>query len=306
MSDKDTTSSQKRIEELNQRVIENQFFTPDNIYVDIGLFKDIPLGVIYADAVYIRKDEELFRKIQTHMLECIRPYQNRSYDPVDPYTSEIGYTDDVIDGLLKDTTIHDVVFMAAPHTAFIQTMVRHIQRNQNNSRPANKYTKKNLGNGNILITPMDVTMWINTYPLHLSPYVLDKLAVTFGESFGTNIKFVNKDPYLFDKSDWDTWLKCIDCFYFDSLDRFVGGTYTTTKYTEMELVEKYVYARKRFTKTAMEQMKGYRLEDEIPMVSGLLDAYFSFNWLQNNDVRLTEEAEDIPVEIDPISSDGDQ
>ena len=184
----------------------------------------------------------------------------------------------------------------APATHFLNTLIRHTIRNQNHSRPAAKYIKNMIDKDQYTIDAVPVTYYINTYPLTLSPKILTRLGEELGESLGVNIHFLNKDPMLFDQTDWDKWMKQIECFYLNSLGRFTRSPFVIKKQGDLEFMGCYFFARKRFEKCVMVDMQGVDFDQQIQMVTAHLDMLCDFIWLQNNEIRLTEEAEDVPVD----------
>jgi hypothetical protein len=286
----------RRIQELNEKAIQNQFFVPDHVYIDLGLFKDIPLGIVYADQIALEDDENQFNKIQAHMLSCLSEYQKRTYDTINPHLKQFGYTNKTLDSLLENKDNHDLFFMMAPATTFLHTLIRHTVRNQNNSRPANKYTKKVVGDKQFLIEPIPVTYVINTYPLTLSVKVIEEMSAQLGEALGVNIRVICKDPATFDKTDWDDWLEAIECFYIDSLGRFTESDFIRKCQADMDFVGRWLFARKRFESKYIGSFNDEEFDQQVQMITSHMDVFFEFSWLQNNDVRLTEEADDVPVE----------
>lgn len=299
MTDSKHQFSIQDIEKLNQKTIESQLFTPDNVYIDLALFKDFNIGAIYADKICLQNDESGFKDVQNIILSKLVEYQTRKNDSVTEFFGDMGYTDLTIDGLMENKDIHDLIFMVSPSTKFLNTLIRHTIRNQNNSRPANRYVKTKLEDGQYTIDSIPVTYIINTFPLTLSTKCMERVGAELGEGLGVNIRFINRDPMLFDKTDWDDWLSTIECFYFDSLGKFTGCPFVQEKQSGMEFVGKYVFARKRFERNVNEIMHSVDFTQQIQMITAQLDLFFEFNWLQNNDIRLTEESEDIPID-DPI------
>jgi hypothetical protein len=283
------------LENMNQKAIQNQFFVPDNVYMDLGLFKDLSLGAVFADLIFIKEDKQTFEEVQQTLNKCIKEYQKRKFDTVEPFLAEAGYTDFVVDRLLQLDTIHDQIFIIAPNTKFIQLLIRHTIRNQNNSRPANKYKKKKLDDQHFIMEPEEVTFRINTFPLTLTPTLLEKVAEEFGEAFGVNIVFMNKDPSLFDQIDWDTWMEKIDCFYLDSLGRFTKSPIGTKKQEDMQMTGIYVFARKRFEREVLKILNEIDFDHQVQMVTAYQGILCDFDWIQNNDLRLSEEADDVPM-----------
>lgn len=281
------------INQLNEKVIQSQLFTPDRVYIELGLLKDIPIGIMYADQVIVKNDPVGFDIVQSKVQECLSDYQKREYETIEPFFKTVCYDDNIINKLLEQREYHDIYFLMAPMTRFLNTLIRHTIRNQNNSRPANKYVKTPIENRQYVLAPIPVTYTFNTFPLFLSQKCMERAAEELGESFGVDVEFMCKDPSTFDDKDWDTWLGTIDCFYFDSLGRFLRCSIINKKHEEMKTVGKYLFARKRFEKSTMNLFPNKdEFYHDIQRATALLDIYYEFNWLENNQIRLTEEPED--------------
>lgn len=284
------------LEAMNEKAIQNQLFTPDQVYIDLSLMKDIPLGILYADLLNKGVSKEIFDSVQQDILKVIPDYQKRTFDTVDPYLGELGYTDDTLQTLLHTSLRHDSIFSVAPTTKFFNMLIRHTMRNQNNSLPAKKYTKRQIDKDRYVMEPVPVTYYINTYPLNLSVGLLTALAKELGESFGVNIQFLNKSPSLFDKEDWDHWMEKIDCFYLNSIGEFTRSPFILEKQGELAFMGCYFFVRKRFEKSVMDEVRSLDFDQQIQMATARISMLCDFSWLQNNDTRLTEEGEDIPMD----------
>lgn len=152
------------------------------------------------------------------------------------------------------------------------------------------------------LEPIDIVYRINTYPLKLSTTLLEKAGRELGESFGVNIEFMCKDPSLFDQTDWDTWMEKIDCFYLDSLGRFNRSPFVLEKQGAMQFSGCYFFVRKRLEKSVMEhKLSDEEFESEMQMGTARMALFCHFDWMQNNDLRLTQEADDVPMTDSQVS-----
>jgi hypothetical protein len=282
----------KRVEEINRKAIENQFFTPDHVYLDMALFKEYPLGVIFADKVHHNKGEAEFCHVQNHIKSQLTEYQKRLYDTIDPFLSSLGYTDDHLEDLIK-VIPHDLIFMMSPATNFLKTVIRHTIRNKNNSAPANKFVKKSLDQQQYTLESMPVTYYINTFPLTLSLSLQQRLAPELGEALGVNVQFLNKDPQFFNQQDWDRWLSKIDCLYLHSFGRLSQSSFFIQQQENMMFAGVYFFARKRLEKRVMAEVKHLDIEHQIQLATAQLDMLCDFAWLANNDARLTDEPDQV-------------
>lgn len=300
MAEEPKEYDEKLLEEINTKALSNQFFTPDNIYMDLGLFKDLPLGAINRDLILERKDEDAFRSFQTHLLEIIEVYQTREFHSVEPHFNTFGYTDAKVDAILADPSAHDQLFLMAPNSQFIYFLVRQQMKNENHSRPANKYKKQVVAkNGDYILKADDITFHINTYPLTLSVPILERTARLIGETLGANVAFMNKDPALFDEKDWETWWKDLDCFYIDQFERFCMSPVFVKHQEALDFVGTYFFIRKRHGRTARRVMKPEEIEVDLQRMSAEMGMFCDFEWLQNNETRLHGERQHVPMEDEP-------
>lgn len=295
MENKEPEFDIAHIEQLNQKAIQNQFFVPDSSYIEIGLFKDISLGAIYADLIFIKEDQKSFEFLQDTLTKCIKEFQNRKFDTIEPFLNETGYTDEAVDKLLSNQAIHDQIFILSPNTTFIRFLIKHIIRNQNNSRPANKFNKKKLDDNHFTLESVPVSFVINTYPLSLSQNLLTKVAEQLGEDFGVNITFMNKDPSLFDNSDWSSWMKNIECFYLDSLGRFTQSSICMEKQGALEMVGTYFFSRKRFERDKLQLINEIDFDQQIQWITSCQGVLCDFEWIQYKDLSLSPEPDDVPM-----------
>lgn len=292
-----------KLEEMNRKAIQNQFFTPDNIYLELGLFKDFSLGALYFELLVQQKDEQKFNEVQKKVLPLIPEYQNRVYDTVEPYFDNIGYKDSDIDRILENSDYHDHIFLISPSTKFIQTIIKHMYRNQNHSAPANKYSKRYIDSSHYTLEATDVSCRINTYPLTLSETTMKSLGEELGEALGVNIAFMNKNPSLFDAEDWQSWMKNTECFYLDIPGRFTQSVCVMEKQHDMEFSGRWIFSRKRFEKEFMEMMKYEDFDHQVHLYTSRLSIFCDFEWLKSSDICLVEEPEDVSMNDDQVDPD---
>lgn len=304
MTEEKIEFDEARLSEMNDRAIKSQLFTPDYMYVELGLMKDIPIGCMYTEKLLIQgKSEAEFSQFQSDLETILKPYQTRLYDTIDPFSSVTGYRDADIAEIIGREVYHDHIFLLAPMTSFFNLMIRHMIRNQNHSKPGNKVVKKKIDKSHYVLEPVPITYRINTYPLKLSAGTLQQASKVLGESFGANIVFMSKDPASFDQADWDEWLEKVDCFYFDSIGAISRSPFFIAKQGDFQFNGTWMFTRKRFEKEAEARMKGYDFETEIAEVTTYISAFCEFEWIQNNDIRLTQDKEDVPMTDSQVSPD---
>jgi hypothetical protein len=296
-----------RVNSLNEKAIGSSFFVPDRIYADLALFKDLPLGAILAEALD-KKDEERYNEIQASIVRHVGEYQTRRHRAILSMFEDINASDYLVDKMLKDPTKHELIFIAAPVTQFLYLLLKHLLRNQNNSRPAEKYTKKYIdapwgdNKRRFTVSFEDVSLTVNTYPLTLRDHTLTHLAALFAETLRVNVKFVNKDIAKIDDDDWDDWVKDIDCFYLDDLVAFHDSETIRRHLSEFDFVGTYIFSRKRFHHELMAGAKEEAILATIAKLTAHLGLQSNFEWLTNNDLRLTDEPIGMPEDEDQETS----
>jgi hypothetical protein len=281
----------KTLESMNEKAIRNSFFTPDHVYIELGLLKDFAIGAVYTDLVVNQSNPDLFKQAQSHFLTILPHYQSRLFDTVEPWFTPIGYTDQKVDQLIADPGNHDRIFLLSPTSKFLETLIKETFRNINHSGPANKVEKAMISAKEYVLNPLEITYTFNTYPLKLSPKILASLAVTLGESLGVNIRFIAKDPDLFDADDWQSWMNKIDCFYLNDTGRFVGSQLCLEKIGNLEFMGRYLFGRKRLQREYKVSTQGLDLNTEFHRAVARLGMMCDFDWMPGDQCRLTENKE---------------
>ncbi len=283
-----------QLDAMNSKTIENALFTPDHSYIELSLFKDFKIGALYAQHI-LNDDETGYHKTQATVLNMLSAYENRYFDTIDPYFAETGFNQADVDRILSDTSIHDKIFMVSPNTHFFELLIRHTLRNQNNSKPGHKYTKKKLDKDHYTLESIPVVYHINTYPLTLSVPLMETVGQELGELLGVDVVFMCKDPATFDKTDWDTWLEKIDCYYLDSLGRFVKSPFIFDKQHHMEFIGCFMFVRKCFEPHKEQETKGEDLEALIDVTTAHMKIFCDFEWIKRDDLSLSEKPVDVPM-----------
>jgi hypothetical protein len=285
--------SDAELDRLNKQAIKNEFFTPDVLYADITLFKDVIVGAIYTDILRVPNNQVAFDTAQTYMASVLPNYQTRFYDGAGSYFDPIGYNQTRVDSLLTSPDLHVPIFLTAPSTYFFDYFLRQLALNINHSGPAEKFTKRHIDKHHYVKDKTPVTLILNLFPLVLPIALLTKIAEDMGEGLGVNITCIAKDPALFDESDWSTWMKTVDCFFLSSLGRFCESEMTRQKQTDLEFMGRHIFARKQFPSSVEEEMKTLDIEHQIQLITAQIGVLCDFHWIQNNDVRLTGDRQSI-------------
>lgn len=289
------------LEKINEKAIKNQFFVPDRLYADLGLFKDFNLGAIYAKTLVTDRNEKEFLRIADEVEKIAVKYQKRTFETVVPHLDPIGYRDADIASIMEDVDLHKFIFLLAPNTRFLRTLAKHIIRNVNHSKPAEKFKKVPIGNKKIALVADGISLRINTFPLTLPENILKDVGELIGSTLGIDVMFMNKDPALFDETDWSEWLSKIDCFYHDSLGRALRSQTVLDHQGSFDFAGVYRFARKRFETPARGLPSAETVSSGIQECTAILGLQCDFEWLQNIELALVDDPDTISMDNQHLS-----
>lgn len=301
MTEETQTYDIETLEAMNEKALRNQFFTPDVCYIELGLFKDFHLGALFLQHLVIEPNEEAFAKLQNQVTEVLLSYQTREFDTIELDLGKFGYSDEQVEEIWKRTELHDQIFTVSPASNFLNLLIRHNIRNQNHSKPADKYVKRKLDGDQYVLDAIPIRYYINTFPLTLSSKAKDSIGEEIANAFGVDVAFLNQDPATFGKTEWDEWMESVDAFYVDSLGRFQRSSFIVEKQGDMQFAGCYLFARKRFEKDIFAIRREIDFEQEIQRVTALLGFQCDFEWLTNTDLRLGDEPEPPPSDTEEPS-----
>lgn len=213
---------QRHLERVNNLLMHDMLITPDNIYIDIALLRDLNIGA--ALTLFGNYKEQ--RDIEDHyklILENVEKYRDRQFEDFCHYIPGLHMTTDDIQNRLKDTEYSDRIFRHAPSTSFVDTFSAQLAVNINHSSVIGK------------TDPIAVT--INTYPLKLSDENQRIIAAAFTYLFDVTTKTVYADPA---QQTSEFWLSFDEIYTMYINDVMSSNDNTKQAFSEMKFVGKRI------------------------------------------------------------------
>ena len=159
--------------EFVNALMEGQFITPDLLYLDLFLLKDLHIGAIMSLAIERDEGEDIYNLISKNLDN----YRQRYF--LDPcHYLSLPYTKEEVDSRLADEHYHDDIYLLSPMTNVLDSLINHIFININHSAIKDKVN--------------DITVHINTYPLKLSKKLTYALGIFIRDVLQINVKLLCK------------------------------------------------------------------------------------------------------------------
>lgn len=214
--------SDDEVKRISEELIQNRLITPDRLYVDLALLKDLALGAMLALA--FRDSVARAKQVYDIIAAGLPAYRTRYFfDPL-YYFKETGYTQAELDQALHDPHLADDIYRMAPMTGVIKTLLSHMLVNANHSAVAAKEG--------------DVTMLVNTYPLQLSPTFQGALMVYLGEILHVNTTMCNQSIAEMPFAE----LQACDEFYLYHIHEFSHHPDVHRALSELTFTNKRIFA----------------------------------------------------------------
>ena len=178
--------------ELNMGALKNDLITPNFLYLDLALMRDLQIGAMMSIAFETGETEA--RRIYSIIKKNQKEYNKRYFLDASYYFKESNYSYTNIMDRLNDSKYADSIFNFSPITKFINIISTHMAINVNHSAIADNSS-----------TP--IRMAINTFPLKLSDHVNKAYGLHIADLFGVETvvfcKNVAEYNYLEDLDNFD-------------------------------------------------------------------------------------------------------
>ena len=214
--------SEQQMKEFAEAMVKQRMITPDRLYVDLALLKDLHIGAIMALA--FSEGEDKARQVYKVIQKNLTRYRQRYFFDPAHYFSASGYTSDQIFSALNNPKMADDIYRMAPMTGFLNTLVTHMRVNANHSAVIGKKD--------------DITVVVNTYPLRLSEPFATALMVYLGDTLTANVALRTCQMRSFSFSE----LKRFDEFYLYYIHEFSNHPDVKKALSDMAFINKRVFA----------------------------------------------------------------
>lgn len=237
---------------------EEQFITPDKIYLDAGLLRDFRLGA--AISTFLNDPPNQAQEKFAHILERLPIYKNRAFYDVPYYFPKLSVTNEQIDTLLttSDDQTQNMIYRLAPATPFSEVLHSHTSINTNHSSAKGH-------DAHIVYT-------INTYPLRLNNLNKRATAEFFALHLGVSTRFICTPTIELPKQEFAD----IDEFYLTDVQEFLKNPEIFDAVDTLTFSEKRIFAAKNFGTTTAFAMNVRRAEAliQLSLTSGSKDFKF--------------------------------
>lgn len=236
------TYVKENLNNKNQKLIEQDLWTPDKLYLEFALCKDYYLGSVYYLLAHDPKYHDQRAQIIKQIADNISAWQDRVWDDWDFYFPNFPITGDMIADLIADQKNHDEIFRLSPNTVYYALLRDDILTNINHSHVRGEFSRIYIDtsdDGRHLRTYRPISLMINTFPLTLSQKRQDEVGPYIANLYGVDVTIMSKDPSTFGPED--SWLRTIEQFYINKIGVWTKGEFIKSKiYESVGNIEKYI------------------------------------------------------------------
>lgn len=321
-SELDLKQLSEKLNIQNERDIKASLMTPDFIYLDLALCKDFTLGYVYWQLM-TNTDPKYQQERYDDILKEIPNWQGRTFDNFEDYYPAYGLSNQDIAAALHNPVLADRIFLHSPNTNFFNTIRMDLSINTNHSAVSEKFTKKVVGNGQYIREGTSITMYINTFPLKLSPRMNATVGTFFARTFGVDVTLLYVDPAALDHTP--AWLTSAEVLYIASIESWFYSEHLKNQFDQSVqfflngdadvlnrvsdndalFFHKKLFARRIYSIESQSRMKksNQDFDYQFNIVTSQLNIMTTFEWIPNRLVSLLPVADD---EEDPTDKSLDQ
>lgn len=166
--------------------LTDQFVTPDSLYVDFRLLKDLDVGAAFSLGREQGRLEEIWTLIKAHA----EAYRSRTFlDPV--HYLRLPFSRDELEARISDPRWAREVYRLSPMTNVPFYLLENLLVNANHSAATEK--------------PGDVTVHLNTWPMQMDADLGGALMAWLGEALKVNVSLFSRAIADIPISDWLAW-----------------------------------------------------------------------------------------------------
>ena len=268
--------AEKDLRAASADMMEETFVSPDTIYVDLALLKDLVLGtirVILEDRGYT-KDQ--FKIADNTILEGIIPYMTRVRHNVEKYFPSLGITSAEVESYLNDPQKHNAIFLASPVTQFVNTLKANLAINANHAHVAERYRKRNIGGGRYTKDFGMVSLQVNTYPLQIAKPLCILLGKFLTDNYGVNVKLFCTNPKDILPKDFKKYQE-IDTAY---LKEFLDNKQFQKYLTDRVFMKTPIYATHWFGFRPTQAEPDEYIKANMVHVAARMGFLSNFSWIE--------------------------
>lgn len=220
LSEEDLKIDEDMLAQVNEKMIHDGMITPDTMYFDLGLFRDLVLGTL----ITLMSSKEQY----AYFLSRIEAYRDRAFDDIDHVFPELGISTEQMLARLHDPAWHGRIFKVSPVTNFVHTMRGQMAVNMNHSAVVGKRTP--------------ITFVVNTYPLTLNAVDHHIIGVFLSRTYGVDVKVVCIPTDQLTMS----FLSQFDEFYVYHTQAFMANDEIHRSISELKFIDKRIFAARLY------------------------------------------------------------
>lgn len=226
----DTLNSEIERQTSHANMIKETLITPDRMYFDLELLRDIRLGAAITHMMEAGPAQGAV--MYEHLLERLVVWAQRTFSDFAHNFPKMGLSDAQIDARLADPQWHAQILAAAPATQFTdKTITAHLAVNVNHSAVVGKTERGPDGK----LYAMPIRLIINLWPLtHIKPAQHREIGEHFARRFGVECEIIAEDPATITPEQWLSY----DEIYTAHAERMMTNAALRTAFSEMRFFNK--------------------------------------------------------------------
>lgn len=219
-----------QFDKLNEEAITSSLITPDRLYMDLALIKDLTIGVIIS-FLYDKKEHisnEEYSSLYKQMIDGLPKYIDRTFDDFEYLFPFLNKTNKEFEERLHDPKYAKFILHNAPITQFKDVLTGQLFINKNHSAVINK------------IDAIELT--VNTYPLKLDKTDEYIVAKFLADNYKVNVNVLYIDLKNIDDKHV---LKYDEIYTYFPRELFESSSIRKA-YTEMKYIKKRLFLPRIF------------------------------------------------------------
>ena len=253
----------------SEAYMKQELVTPDRIYVDLALMKDLRLGA----AMHLRMDQlDTLTTIEA-LRQANHKYRTRDFYDVPYYFPMLQITNDEIDCALKDPTQSDAIFAAAFPTRFCDSFNSHIRLNVNHNTAAGRYATNPTTKA---LEPIPIRVFINTWPLRLSKRSIFTLGTYVAKRYGVDAQIGCVDPVTYPLDEFLQWEE----HYLFYLKEYIERPDIADAYLTGRMIKSRLFGLRYCGNTVDPRLTSEMLNTDMVITKSTLDVLSTFYFIE--------------------------
>ena len=253
----------------------NDFDTPDFIYIELGLIKDLQFGTIFS---FLHEHPETAEDKFKYLMSRWGLRQKGHFDTLDTYFPKLGITSQQINDRLSDPAYSDEIFRVSPITFYPNIIKANQTVNINHSQVSEKFKKIKISQHQYVKDYDRVLFCVNTWPLVLSKDNQDLCAAFFRDNFLVDVKIISIDPQNLPLAVF----KAADHLHVRYPYQLNRNQEILDELSKKTYINKKIFAAPMFDVKNVSDYPDKRIEGELEFLFAYMNVLVTFKWIPNN------------------------